>query len=148
MIFKPIIGNKKNERFISYSWIVETINYRFRLSDVHTDMAILATILRRLKLDPNEDLAYRGYLRIGSDMIADHIVCIAEKDRQIAEAAFIKGEVLNEKDLSLLALTHEMMETYRNGQERRFRELRQQYLLIIVREWMEDNNLEIQSSIQ
>ena len=117
---------------------------RFRLSDVHTDMVILASIHSRAEQDNDEDLAYRGYMRVGSDMIADHIVCIGEKDRQIAESVFLKGETLDEKELGKLALTSEMVEAYRKGHDKLFRDLRQQYLKAMVNKWLTDNRIDIQ----
>ena len=119
------------------------LNYRFRLSDVHTDIVILAAIHRRMKQDDDGNLGYRGYIKIGSDMIADHIICISDKDRQLADSLFTKGETLGEDELHQLSLTAEMVEAHRAGHERLFRELRQQQMFSMISEWLEDNHVEV-----
>ena len=120
---------------------------RFRLSDVHTDMVILASIHSRMKQNKDEQLAYRGYLRVGSDVIADQIVLLGENDRQLAESVLVRGETLDEKELGKLALTSEMVEAHRKGQDKIFRNLRQRFLKTKVCEWLSDNLIDIQPVI-
>ncbi|MCH5312359.1 MAG: DUF262 domain-containing protein [Prevotella sp.] len=139
-----IDGKAAEPLYYSVVEIDNRIDFRFRLSDVHTDFVILATINRRKKLEPDANLSYKGSVKLGSELVTHHIICLTESDRHQIEAVMMRGEYLDKEKLQLLALTPEMIAAYRNGQIKLFQELRQQYILEMERELLELNNIQLQ----